>query len=1193
MTDGAERLDADDADDRRLACSEWSAPLLLEAGAGTGKTAVLVSRIVHWLLGPGWERATAQLAEQQPLANLTDAEIAIRTASGVVAITFTEAAAAEMASRIAGFLAALSKEEPPKELTAADLLRGDDAGNRTKERATHLLGAVDRLRIRTIHGFCHSLLAAHPAEAGLHPAFQVDAEGDGAEKLLVELLEETLPERYQAGEEALLRLAELGHGPAELADGLGQLVAAGATADGLAKDPLAPERQQALLERVGEIAGEMRRLLEPIAGNPRATAADRVFKAAELLAERARQGEKKDRLRRVIALIQEDTGTKELAELVDWSKVTERLGDWTKGKLTNTEREWLGDREAELSQTASALRGLIGHLNKLDLDGLEALRAALQPALEELERRRRRFGFVSFDELQRFAVRLLEERPAIATSVRQEITQLLVDEFQDTDALQCRLVERLAFEGPPEHRPGLFLVGDPKQSIYGWRRADLAAYERFARRIEEEGGRRAKLTVNFRSVPPILAEVERVLAPAFVPEPGVQPPFAPLTASEANRERRGCDRDGREAVEHWVSWAEGAEKTLAPTAVRIEAEAIATDIASLRAGGGIVSWEECAILLRATGDLPHYLEALRKAGVPYQVDTDRSFYRQREVIEAAALVRTILDPGDQIALVAFLRSPWVGVPDAALLPLWERGFPAAAADLDGSRPERLEAALTIAREAAGKVETPAREWEVALAAAISGLADLRAACRDLPADRFVQALRSRFPLEPLASFRRLGAHRLASLERLFDRLVDDLEAAGGDPAPVLRRLRRAVAEELEEPRGLPRNPGDAVNVMTIHRAKGLDFRFVWLPQLHKLAGRNRRNGTFWKDDPGEHPEYALLGLRTLGMDLVELAAERTARAERIRLLYVAMTRAKERLVTLGNWPPDGERLDDTLLRPLVETIGPEPPPLANGAARDAGGVLWRLAREVADAPSQVQVAADGPAADPAELAAHWAGRRQAADERARRELTTSVTSCLARAHPFPGAVAGEQQIEAEEVATAIGSAVHRFLERLVPGGDWEAESDRCGEELAAFLAMRSISDDAASRAVADLEALLRNLATSPLRPRFDALAGRIVARELPLLVTPPAAEAPFPLGALTASVDLIYLDPDDGALVIADHKSDQTDDDATLRKRYGPQLALYAAALTRALALPAPPRTELWLLRHGRVLPVGEEPAAT
>ncbi|HPK66100.1 MAG TPA: UvrD-helicase domain-containing protein, partial [Thermoanaerobaculia bacterium] len=605
MTDGTERLDADDARARRLACSEseWSVPLLLEAGAGTGKTAVLVSRIVHWLLGPGWERAAAQLA------NPTDAEIAIRTASGVVAITFTEAAAAEMASRIASFLAALGKEEPPKELTDAERLRGDDAWETTKKRATHLLGAVDRLRIRTIHGFCHSLLAAHPAEAGLHPAFQVDAEGDGAERLLVELLEETLPERYQAGEKALLRLAELGHGPAELADRLRQLVAAGATADGLAKNPLAPERQQALLGRVGEIAGKMHRLLEPIVGKRNVLPATRVYEAAALLTEGTRQGEKKNRLRRVIALTQEDTDTKELA---DWSKVLETLGKWDKGKFSsNTEREWLGDREAELSRTASALRGLIRHLRLLDLDGLEALRAALQPALEELERRRRRFGFVSFDELQRFAVRLLEERPPIATSVRQEIAQLLVDEFQDTDALQCRLVERLALEGPPEHRPGLFLVGDPKQSIYGWRRADLAAYERFATRIVEEGGRREKLTVNFRSVPPILAEVERVLEPAFMPEPGVQPEFEPLTASEANRNRRGCDRDGREAVEHWVSWAEGEEKTLAPTAVRIEAEAIAADIASLRAGGGIGSWEECAILLRATGDLPHYLEALR------------------------------------------------------------------------------------------------------------------------------------------------------------------------------------------------------------------------------------------------------------------------------------------------------------------------------------------------------------------------------------------------------------------------------------------------------------------------------------------------------------------------------------------------------------------------------------------------------
>ena len=143
-------------------------------------------------------------------------------------------------------------------------------------------------------------------------------------------------------------------------------------------------------------------------------------------------------------------------------------------------------------------------------------------------------------------------------------------------------------------------------------------------------------------------------------------------------------------------------------------------------------------------------------------------------------------------------------------------------------------------------------------------------------------------------------------------LSESLDTLGVDWRNLLRRLRRAVAEELEEPRGLPRNPGDAVNVMTIHRAKGLDFRFVWLPQLHKLAGRNRRNGTFWKDDPGEHPEYALLGLRTLGMDLVELAAERTARAERIRLLYVAMTRAR-----ISLWVAVGERAWTQLAAPVA------------------------------------------------------------------------------------------------------------------------------------------------------------------------------------------------------------------------------------------------------------------------------------
>ncbi|HSM51666.1 MAG TPA: UvrD-helicase domain-containing protein, partial [Thermoanaerobaculia bacterium] len=816
------------------------------------------------------------------------------------------------------------------------------------ERATHLLSAVDRLHVQTIHGCCRSLLAAHPAEAGVHPAFVIDAEDAAADLLLAEVVEELLPARYAAGDPSLFALAGAGLGPAKLVEALRVLLAKGATAEELRGDPLAAERWQALLDRLAAAAADLAAVLSHLPPQGGALKKAREAQAvASVLAAGAAEGPDEAVLEELLAAAREAA-----------KNLKKKLRDWTQEELTQTEAAHLGVVRSQLADAAGRVQRLLEHLAGLEPQLLAALRTALLPLLEEVEARRYRLGLVSFDELQRKAVRLLERHPPVARLVRGGIAQLLVDEFQDTDSLQCRLVETLALAAPPGERPGLLLVGDPKQSIYGWRRADLAAYEAFARRLEGRGGRVEALTVNFRSVPAILAEVERAMDPAFDPEPGLQPLFVPLVACPDKADAAGCTLGERAPVEHWLTWQAASGEPLplsAHEATRLEARAIAADLASLRSEGGAdaPAWSEIAILLRATGDLPYYLAALREAGVPYQVDSDRSFYRQREVIDAAALVRTVLDPGDQVAVVALLRSPWVGVPDAALLPLWVAGFPAAMAALTGPDPEALAGLRSLAKRAAAQSaasDAPglaaASGWEVALEAAVEGLAALRAGYRSLTSDRFVDALRARFPVEALAAARFLGAHRLASLRRLFEQLVDDLERAGGDPAPVLRRLRRAVAEEMEEPKGLPRTSGDAVQVLTIHKAKGLDFRHVYLPQLHRGHGGDRKPDV-WRGDREGGAEYSLLGIRSLGMDEVSRFAARTEEAERVRLLYVGMTRAKERLVTLGRWPgePGGRALRrETLLQPLSEALGGYLPreELAAGAARDSSGVLWRV-----------------------------------------------------------------------------------------------------------------------------------------------------------------------------------------------------------------------------------------------------------
>ena len=343
--------------------------------------------------------------------------------------------------------------------------------------------------------------------------------------------------------------------------------------------------------------------------------------------------------------------------------------------------------------------------------------------------------------------------------------------------------------------------------------------------------------------------MERILGPLLIGEPGLQPAFQPLFACEAKREARGFGEAGRRTVEHWLSWAlpdgEGGpegHRTAAAEARRIEARAVARDLREL-ADAGLLAWREAAVLLRTTTAQEVYLRALREAGVPYVVERDRTYYQRREVIDATALLRAVLDPHDQLALVACLRSPVVGVPDAAWLPLWRHGFPERAAALGAGGEPALERALECVRRAAreldgapglGRIEG----WERSLEHALTALAELREAHGREPADRFIELLRARFLAEETEAARFLGAHRLANLERFFRRLLAALTGGGGTQA-ILRELRAGVAGEREEEVGAPGDESlDAVRVLTIHKAKGLEFAHVYLVDLHhELSSR--------------------------------------------------------------------------------------------------------------------------------------------------------------------------------------------------------------------------------------------------------------------------------------------------------------------------------------------------------------------
>jgi len=1136
------------------------------------------------VLGAGWDRMESALAERAAAGQRVDASperVAAAVLRGVVAITFTEAAAAEMATRASERLGSLARgDEPPSWLDAAVL---PPPGERTR-RARALVATLDHLAVRTIHAFCRGLLADHPLEAGVHPDLTVDAEGLLLEEVVQETVEACLREGYgDPGDPDLIALAARGFGPREVADALTALVQAGMPSKVLEEDPFAPERIEELRGRLIAAGEEVHDFVKPLLTGTRLQNPKAIQRGLEVLIARLLEEEP----------IPLETIQKHAAELLPGNLV-EHLRKWARGSLNATEGRLLGEVREELAARCGLLCRLLDHLEELDAELLGAARRALAPRLADVARVLRTRGIATFDALLTGAERLLARHPEVRARVRRGIDQLLVDEFQDTDRVQCEILRWIALDGPPEQRPGLFLVGDPKQSIYGWRSADLRAYDGFLERVRQGWGEVRPLVENFRSVPAILEEVARAVEPVMRERAGLQPRFEPLLPCDRRREDPGFLREDWAPVEHWVSWTEEGRAGSLAEANELEAAAIAADLVALRRQGE--AWKDMAILLRGMSQLDLYLEALRRAGVPFAVGRDKHYYRRREVIDAAALVRAVLDPGDHLALLTVLRSPTVGVPDAALIPLWNHDFPKLMTEL---APGNVLAVADAIARAAKELprDVPAldrvRGWDRTLLAAVEALAALRGSFAADPADVFLEKLRGLLLVDVTEAARYLGPYRLANLDRFFRQLLAAMEDGGGDASAVLRALRRSVAEAREAEEGRPQDGSeDSVQVLTIHGAKGLDFKHVYLAQLHKQSkgesGPKTEVGT-----AGENRwEYRLLGAPTLGFDAVAAERREVEAAERVRTLYVAMTRAKDRLVLIGK-PEEEERRPPEQARHHLDLLlwRPGRPDLAQRWSEgvwsfpDGTGALWKLPALRPDA--EAGEAGGGEAAalpSPGEVAKEsetLAAHREEAEARMDRPFGGAASEEaheLLREQQSERRAGERRQGVDRDAAMAAGGAVHRALETWdLFAGPEEARRQR--DLLPAYLA-RLAEGDTLERALPLAQGLLDHFAGSGLLVRLRELREHVLARELPVLL-PPSGNA---VGVVSGTIDLLYRDPETGRLVVADYK---TDDPELLEARaavYAPQGATYVRALEDALGLAEPPRFELWFLQADRVV---------
>ncbi|MFN3413384.1 MAG: UvrD-helicase domain-containing protein, partial [Thermoanaerobaculum sp.] len=916
-----------DAKTRTLAVTEFSRPLLVEAGAGTGKTALLVARILAWSLGPGWEQAEAE-AEGLPQ------DIAGRVASGVVAITFTEKAAAEMGTRLAEGLATVLAGKLPHGLELAQLPELEVC----RERSRALLSVLDRYVLCTIHAFGLRLLARYPLEAGLTPGFKVDAEGFGVARVVEDVVADFLanPDPSLVAPWQVLGFRQIG--PEELTEALVAAVQQGLSSEALGTFPL-EEQLEWLARELKEKLGQLAEAIAPLAQEKRLKKARELWELASTWASHA--GSTEEFLQQLVSEL-------------DAKGVVSKLNEWGRGKFAQTEVSVLAENASAVQMLALWVVSLWKAALLSEPQTLRAFLSLGESFLTEIDKRLREAGLVTYQDLLTGSVRLLSENPHVASRERTRIKQLLVDEFQDTDRWQGRLVSLLAL-ADEDPKPGLFLVGDPKQSIYGWRSADLAVYHAFKEKVKKAGGEVCPLVVNFRSVPVILEEVERVVKPVMKEEPGMQPAFQELVPFRSRPEDTGFGQGKHHPVEYWVCWEfigkSPNRKTRMADARELEANALAHHIFELHELYG-VSYSHMAVLLRAFSDADVYLEALRQHGVPYATTHDPTYFQRREVLDAFCLLQAVADPEDELALVGFLRSAWAGIPDAAWWELKKRGFFPLVRELYGVDGERLSQLQEMLSEVARELSTlmPGKDrirgWEQTALWALVCLGVLRQSFHQDPADVFVARVQFWLLPEATEAARFPGRVRVSNLQRFFRYLLQGLPSFP-TPKELVHALRRAVEEAQREGGSRPPEAEDAVLVTTIHQAKGLDFPFVFLADVARGSRGNRGPvaGAWWLGSGESSADLVLKVGKLATPNIVHLWAwqEQVAEAEAVRLLYVALTRAKERLVISGHWPeqPASQALVGLLRSredlPDLEALAAK---LDGNDRVEAGGVLW-------------------------------------------------------------------------------------------------------------------------------------------------------------------------------------------------------------------------------------------------------------
>jgi ATP-dependent helicase/nuclease subunit A len=800
------------------------------AGAGTGKTYMLVERYLYYLR----ERGVSPLE--------------------MVAVTFTDKAARELRSRI-------------RSAVAQQLPDADD-----------ILAELEAAQISTIHALAAWICRQYPQEAGVAPDFTILDDLEGGI---------WLADRLQ---EALARLPETIYQQIPyslLSQALEILIA----------DPISARRSLAKgTDHCDRLFAEIRQeALTELCQHP-----DWQNSRSILDRHLGKLGDKLEAYRQAatmaIADLERGLNIQKSLEILAGLKIN--VGsqkNWERGVLPRVKDAIVTVRDRVKQAMAAGLITLeLGEMDAKLAPMLSALTAAFEWVQTDLDRVKLRSRILTFADLEVRALQALQtERVRIQCRDRYRV--FLVDEFQDTNPIQAEFLQWLT------EKADLTIVGDGKQSIYGFRRADVSVFDRFRDRIVSQNGEIAELSLSFRSHQPLIDRINRMFQPLLGNlhqnlESSIEPPHpAPHVQVYTVQAPKEVNKPQRQLTEAQQIARLLQEMLETQTPIRDRHSQLPRSIAP----------GDIAILARTWDALQIYSEALEAAGIPAVVAGGESLLATREAKDAIAFLRFLTDQSDDIALVAVLRSPFFAISDRILFKLAQENI------AHDSQPQTPNPKITW--------------WQRLQTVNLPELTETVAILKQLLQERYRES-----PTRLLQQIDRLtgytatianlsNAQRRESDWRGFRELVRTLETGTHDVFTVVRRLKRLLEAGVKVPRP-PLDAKDAIALMTIHAAKGLEWSVVVVADLTRSTPNNSPPiyfdpdigiGLKGEDENGESGKSSLY-------ILLENLRKQREDAETLRVLYVALTRARDGVILTAN-DTQGGNLDR--LRPGLETAG--------------------------------------------------------------------------------------------------------------------------------------------------------------------------------------------------------------------------------------------------------------------------------